>query len=85
MQLQRNLDFKLQSFGTRSAEAKKIVEYLYEQPVIDVSRIEAITEKSKATNYKLLADFERLEILQEVSGGQRNKLYVFKDYLDLFR
>ncbi|CAG5071726.1 hypothetical protein DYBT9623_03717 [Dyadobacter sp. CECT 9623] len=85
LQLKRNLEIKLQSFGTRAAEAKKIVEYLYEQPVIDVARIEAITSKSKATNYKLLADFERLEILQEVSGGQRNKLYVFKDYLDLFR
>jgi Fic family protein len=85
LQLQRNLEAKIQSFGTRAAEARKIVEYLYEQPIIDVSRIEALTGKSKATNYKLLADFEKLEILKEVSGGQRNKLYAFNDYLDLFR
>ncbi|MEO6282752.1 MAG: Fic family protein [Dyadobacter sp.] len=85
LQLKRSLDIKIQSFGNRASDAKKIVEYLYGQPVIDVSRIESITGKSKVTNYKLLSDFEKLEILQEISGGQRNKLYIFKDYLDLFR
>jgi Fic family protein len=85
LQLQRNLDVKIQSFGTRASEAKKIVEYLYEQPVIDISRVASITRKSKATNYKLLADLEKQEIIKEVSGSQRNKLYAFKDYLDLFR
>jgi Fic family protein len=85
LQLQKTLEIKIQSFGSRAGEAKKIVAYLYEQPVIDASRIEAITGKSKATNYKLLADLERMEILKEVSGGQRNKLYVFNEYLDLFR
>lgn len=85
LQLQKNLELKLQTFGSRTKEAKKVVEYLYFQPVIDASRMEEITGKSKATNYKLLADFERLEILKEISGGQRNKLYVFKEYLDLFK
>lgn len=85
LQLQKNLEIKLQTFGSRTKEAKKVVEYLYSQPVIDASKMEEITGKSKATNYKLLADFERLEILKEISGGQRNKLYVFKEYLDLFK
>jgi Fic family protein len=85
LQLQKNLELKLQTFGSRTKEAKKVVEYLYSQPVIDASKMEEITGKSKATNYKLLADFERLEILKEISGGQRNKLYVFKEYLDLFK
>lgn len=84
LQLQKNLEIKLQTFGSRTKEAKKVVDYLYSQPVIDASRMEEITGKSKATNYKLLADFERLEILKEISGGQRNRLYVFKEYLDLF-
>jgi Fic family protein len=85
LQLQKALEVKIQSFGSRTAEARRIVEYLYEQPVIDAGRIEALTGKSRATNYKLLADFERLEILKEISGGQRNKLYIFNDYLALFR
>ena len=84
LQLKKNLEIKLQTFGSRTKEAIKVVEYLYSQPIIDATRIKEITGKSPATNYKMLAEFERLEILKEISGGQRNKLYVFKEYLDLF-
>lgn len=84
MQLQKNLDIKLQTLGIRSLEAQKIIDYLYKNPVIDASKVEKIINKSKATHYKLIADLERLEIIKEISGAQRNKLYVFKDYLDLF-
>ena len=84
MQLQKNLDVKLQTLGIRSSEAQKIIDYLYKNPVIDAAKVEKIINKSKATHYKLIADLERLEILKEISGAQRNKLYVFKDYLDLF-
>ena len=84
MQLQKNLDIKLKTLGIRSLEAQKVIDYLYKNPVIDVSKIEKIMAKSKATQYKLIADLERLKILKEISGGQRNKLYVFQDYIDLF-
>lgn len=84
MQLQKNLDLKLKTLGIRSVEAQKIIDFLYTNPVIDASKVEKIIGKSKATHYKLIADLERLEILKEISGTQRNKLYVFKDYLDLF-
>jgi len=85
LQLQKSLDIKLQSLGNRINEARKIVEYLYNQPIIDIARISRITGKSKATNYKMLEDLERLEILKEITGAQRNKLYVFNDYLELFK
>lgn len=84
MQLQRNLELKLKSLGNRGENAKKIIEYLYTQPVIEVYRVEAIIKKSSVTAYKLINDLEKLEILKEISGTQRNKLYVFKDYLALF-
>lgn len=85
LQLQRSLEVKLKSLGNRSLNAQKVVDYLYTQPVINVSNIEAIIQKSYVTAYKLINDLEQLEILREISGAQRNKLYVFKDYLDLFK
>ncbi len=84
LQLQKNLETKLKELGNRGIDAHKVVEYLYTQPVIEVSRVEEIIQKSNVTAYKLISDLEQLEILKEISGGQRNKLYVFKDYLDLF-
>lgn len=85
LQLQRILEGKILSLGSRGNEARKVIDFLYSQPVIDVSKIGMITNKSKATNYKLLDDLERLEILKEITGAQRNKLYVFNDYLELFK
>ena len=84
LQLQKSLEEKLKSFGNRNMDARKVVDYLYTQPIIEVTKVEELLQKSSVTAYKLLADLERLDVIKEISGAQRNKLYVFKDYLDLF-
>lgn len=85
MQLQKNLEIKLKTLGNRNIDAKKVVDYLYTQPIIDVSKVEELIEKSNVTAYKLITDLDKLNILREISGAQRNRLYVFQDYLDLFK
>ncbi len=84
MQLQKNLETKIKDLGTRSGDAQKVVNYLYTQPVIEVSRVKKIIKKSNVTSYKLIASLEELGILKEISEGKRNRLYAFKDYLNLF-
>lgn len=84
LQLQKSLEEKLKSLGNRNMDARKVVDYLYTQPIIEVTKVEELLQKSSVTAYKLLADLERLDIIKEISGAQRNKLFVFKDYLDLF-
>jgi len=84
LQLQRILEEKLKTLGNRNVDARKVVDYLYTQPIIEITKVEELIQKSYVTGYKLLADLEKLEIIKEISGAQRNKLYVFKDYLDLF-
>lgn len=85
LQLQKQIDSKIQSLGSRAGNAQKIMHYLYQKPVIHAQKIAEVTGQSPASGYKLLADFERLGILVEVTGGQRGKLYVFKEYLDYFK
>lgn len=84
MQLQKILDAKIKSLGSRSGDARKVIDYLYTQPIIEVDKVEELIQKSNVTAYKLIASLEELDILKEISGAQRNKLYVFKDYLNLF-
>ena len=84
LQLQKSLEVKLKSLGNRNMDARKVVDYLYTQPIIEVTKVEELLQKSSVTAYKLLADLEGLDVIKEISGAQRNKLYVFKDYLDLF-
>ncbi len=39
---------------------------------------------SHPTAGKLISEFERLEILTEVTGNQRYRLYSFEEYYQLF-
>jgi Fic family protein len=84
MQLQRTIDVKLKNIGSRSGDAYKIVEYLYNQPIIDAQRISNITGKSLRPAYAMLSLLEELGILREITGAQRGKLYIFSDYVELF-
>ncbi|MBC7757738.1 MAG: Fic family protein [Phormidesmis sp. FL-bin-119] len=84
LQLQKNIDIQIRTLGSRAKDAQLLIEYLYQQPIVDASRIEAITKKGKTANYRLLSDLEQLGILKEISGRGRNKLYAFTQYLTLF-
>lgn len=84
LQLQRSVDDRLERLGKRGIDARTVLNYLYKRPVITVSLVADIIGKSAPTAYSLIADLEKADILQEVTGAQRNKLYIFREYLDLF-
>ncbi len=84
LQLQKTIEVRLNTLGSRYGDAKKVVEAMFSSPVIDVNIVESIIEKSNVSAYKLIADLEKLEIIKEVTGGQRGRTYTFHEYLDLF-
>ena len=84
LQLQKEVEAKIQTLGSRAANARKILNYLYQRPMINATRASKAAEVSLASAYKLIADFERLEILTEITGGKRGKMYLFSAYLRLF-
>lgn len=85
MQLQKNNDLKIQDLGSRAANAQKVTNYLYQRPVINVEKVSEIAEISMPSAYKLISELERIEILREFTGGQRGRMYMFDNYLKLFR
>ncbi len=85
LQLQKLVDTKIQSLGSRASKAKRIADYLYKKPLLNAEKASEIAEISMPSAYKLISDLEKLEILKEVTGSQRGRTYVFEDYLNLFR
>src|SRR5690554_1440994 len=85
LQLQKMIDNKLKEIGGRSVDARKVVDYLYTQPIVDAQRVSTITGKSLKSTYSLLALLEDIEIVKEITGAQRGKLYMFEDYVNLFK
>jgi hypothetical protein len=49
-----------------------------------VTKVEQIIEKSNVSSYKMIADLEKNGILHEITGGERKRLYAFKEYIELF-
>lgn len=85
LKLQRETDQKLQSLGARAANAQKVVNDLYRRPLISADRTSKVADVSLPTAYKLIQSLEELGILQEITGFERNRLYVYGEYIDLFR
>lgn len=85
MQLQKALEAKIKRLGSRSGDAKKVIDFLYTQPVIGVNEVESIIQKSNVTAYKLIDALVKLDILKDITGSQRNKIYIFSEYLNLFK
>ncbi|MHA6279542.1 Fic family protein [Salinimicrobium sp. CAU 1759] len=84
MQLQKEVESKIQGLGSRSGDGKKVLEYLYTKPIVDASKVAMIIDKTPTSAYKLISLLEEKEILKEITGGQRGRLYVFENYLNLF-
>jgi len=82
--LKQKAELNIQTLGARATNAQKVLHYLLKRPMVDVNKIVEITGVSQKTGYNLIADLEEVQILNEITGGKRGKVYVFKEYLNLF-
>lgn len=57
---------------------------LYGHLLIEVNKVMEIPGVSQRTAYYLIDDLEKLRILKEITGGKRDRLNVFDDYIKLF-
>lgn len=85
LKLQKQVNNQIQSLGSRTANAQKVLHYLYQRPMIDAARAGEAAGISPASAYKLIADLEQFGILKEITGGKRGKMYLFAAYLQLFK
>jgi len=76
---------KIITLGKRVPLAVKFIRYLYSKPIVDVQEVGKVLEVNISTAYRLIQDFENLKILKEQTGFKRNRIFVFEQYLDLFK
>lgn len=85
LKLQKQVETQLQTLGSRTANAQKVMYHLYQRPVANAAKVGEVAGVSPASAYKLIADLEQFGILKEITGGKRGKMYVFDAYLKLFQ
>jgi len=72
------------SMGSSAGSALRLLDYLYEQPIISVRLVEQHLKSSFVTANKMVEQFIKLDILNETTGRQRNRRYAYAPYLALF-
>lgn len=84
LQLKQEMDGLIVTFGKKAHNASKLIEFLYQKPIMAISDIVKPLEISKQTANILVKEFAEKGILKEVTGYERNKLFVFEKYLEIY-
>ena len=66
------------------ASGLRLLDYLFQQPLVTVRLVERELDCAFATASKLVEQFVAWGLLEEVTGGQRNRQFEYKPYLALF-
>jgi Fic family protein len=82
--LRTEVEQQILGLGRRVPSARSALMALYRRPIMSVTALENETKLSKPTANALVKDFQRLDILKEIKGTQRYRLFVFERYLNLF-
>ena len=69
----------------RQANAQMLMKSLYRAPVINIKMVTDLIKTQTNTAAALIDDFVKLGILRELTGQRRNRLFIFQDYVRLFK
>lgn len=85
MQLRRDCEGeKILALGKKAPNAKKVLDYLFTQPVVTAQQVSELLKISLVSSYKLIDDFVKVGILEEATGFKRNRFFIFREYLSIF-
>ena len=79
------MENKVRKLKSRANNANIVVRHLYQHPILDAQKTKDLTGLSSPSVYKLLEELENLDILQEMTGAKRGKVFFFQDYINLFQ
>ncbi|WP_420595124.1 Fic family protein [Deinococcus sp.] len=71
--------------GRRAGKGLAVLEHLYQQPYISVRVAQRLTDQTYASANSLVADLVAYGILQPVGERQRDRVFAYQPYLEVFQ
>ncbi|MBE8713478.1 Fic family protein [Sphingobacterium hungaricum] len=84
LKLKKEKEEYIQKNSKRPMHLLKVLDQLFQKPIINVQRIQEITSVSLPTSYKIIDELVGYGILKEMTGGRRGQRYVFEAYMSIF-
>lgn len=79
-----DLEVRIHALQRRSKTGLALLNLLYRRPVLSVAEVAEAMDISVPTANSLVAEFQRLGVLRELTGCARNRVFAFEPYLKLF-
>ncbi len=84
LKLHRSTENNLVKLGRRAENARKLLMHLYQSPVVNIKQVEDMLNLNYARANSLVTSLVSMSILQETTGYSRNRIFVFRRYIDAF-
>ena len=73
-----------ENFGRAAGNGHRVLEYLYEHPIVSVGDVQRLTGITYPAANNLVARMVDSRILREFTGRARNRGFMYQSYIDLF-
>lgn len=75
---------KVMTLSRASVRGKILFDFLYKAPLVQIKTVERVTGLKNPNAIALVSKFIKLGILKEITGQKRNRVFSYKDYIELF-
>lgn len=83
--LRQRYDSQIINLGVRAKNGQKLLLFMFSRPIINTKNVEKELQISYNSANRLLKSLVDLKILKELTGFSRNRLFILKEYLNLFK
>ena len=83
--LRQHYEVKIMTLGSRAKKGQKLLLFMFSRPIVNAKTVAKELGVSFNSANRLIKVFIDLGLLTEVTGFSRNRLFVLKEYLDLFK
>lgn len=73
-----------QGLGRGAGNGQRVLEHLYQRPIVSVADVEALTGTSYSAANVLVSRLVELGVLVEATGYRRNRQFKYQPYIELF-
>lgn len=83
--LRQEIDRRIVILGRRAENGRRLIQFLYRRPAVNVAQVASELELQYPVANQLVAALVEQKWLEEVTGYQRNRIFRFRPYLDIFQ
>ena len=85
IKLKKDVENKISKIGKKAVNGQRLLELLYSEPKVNSKTVSEKLGISVVSANGLLSTFVEIGILEEKTGFNRNRYYVFEEYVKIFR